>query len=110
MDAKPLIALCTCPTAELAQSVARRLVEARAAACVNILPGVSSVYAWQGKIQQDAELLLIAKTTEAAWPRLQACIQELHPYELPEIIAVPVVEGLPAYLHWMSQSTQIEDL
>lgn len=109
MEAQALISLCTCPSREVAEAIAEKLVAAAAAACVNILPGLTSVYSWQGKVEKDAEVLLIIKTTAEAYPRLEALVREIHPYELPEIIAVPVVKGLPGYLQWMSSSTQSED-
>jgi periplasmic divalent cation tolerance protein len=83
--------------------LARGLVEARLAACVNILPGLTSVYTWQGAIQTAQETLLLIKTEREAYARLEAWLQQRHPYELPEIIAVSIDEALPAYLHWISQ-------
>lgn len=97
-----LLTLCTCPDTESADAIATALVEQRLAACVNILPGLTSVYQWDGKIQHDAEVLLLIKTTEQQIETLTARVHELHPYELPEIIAVPVTRGLPQYLKWVS--------
>jgi periplasmic divalent cation tolerance protein len=74
----------------------------RLAACVNILPGVTSVYEWQGTLEQSAEHLLLIKTTAAAYPALEAGLRAAHPYELPEICALPLARGLPAYLDWVS--------
>ncbi len=73
------------------------------AACVNILPGIRSVYRWQGKLESAQEILLLIKSHSQAYPALEQLIQRLHPYELPEIIAVPVENGLPAYLDWISE-------
>jgi periplasmic divalent cation tolerance protein len=95
------ILLCTVPDAETGRRIAARLVEYRLAACVNLLPGVQSVYRWQGKVQSDEELLLIIKARVADYARLEAAILELHPYELPEILAVPLTGGLPRYLDWV---------
>ncbi|MBI5041468.1 MAG: divalent-cation tolerance protein CutA [Gammaproteobacteria bacterium] len=100
------IVLCTVPDAATAESLARALVEARLAACVNVLPGLTSVYRWQGQIQQDNELLLIAKTRRENFDALCTTLRGLHPYELPEIIAVPVIDGLPAYLGWIDQNLE----
>jgi periplasmic divalent cation tolerance protein len=108
MEARALMALCTCPSQEVAERIARTVVEEGHAACANLIPGLTSFYAWQGEIHQDPELLLLIKTTPDAYPGLEATIQRLHPYELPEIIAVPVVKGLAGYLQWIAQSTQRE--
>lgn len=104
-EATHLILLCTCPNMEAAREIASTLVEDGAAACVNIIPGLTSVYRWQGETQTDTELQLIVKTTSGAYRRAEETIQRLHPYELPEIIAVPVVKGLSDYLHWMTLQT-----
>jgi periplasmic divalent cation tolerance protein len=106
MDATHLVLLCTCPNMDIAREIAGTLVEDGVAACVNILPGLTSVYRWQGETHEDAELLLLAKTTSKAYRRAEETIQRLHPYELPEIIAVPVTKGLSDYLHWMTLQTQ----
>ena len=100
-DVRALTALCTCPDRDTARTLARAAVSAGLAACVNIVEGVVSVYAWQGEINEDAELLLVAKTTESAYPELERLWQGQHPYELPEIIAVPISTGLDAYLAWI---------
>ena len=87
------------------RDVAETLIEDGAAACVNVLPGLTSFYRWQGETHADPELQLIIKTTDEAYPRAEQLIRDLHPYELPEIIAVPVVRGLSGYLHWMREQT-----
>lgn len=97
------LVLCTCPEGEAAAELAHRLVEERLAACVNILPGLTSVYPWQGAIETGRENLLLIKTEKAAYPLLETRLRALHPYELPEIIAVPIERGLPEYLQWISQ-------
>ena len=98
-----LLVLITCP-ASAADSLARALVEQRLAACVNALAGVRSTYHWQGQIEQGDEVLLLAKTSSERYEALQAAICQLHPYELPEVIAVPLSRGLPAYLRWVGES------
>ena len=95
------LCLCTCPDEKIAQELAHSLVEARLAACVNILPAITSVYMWQGRIEQDGEVLLLIKTSEQRLPDLQAHIVARHPYELPEVIAVPITDGLTGYLQWL---------
>jgi periplasmic divalent cation tolerance protein len=97
------LVLCTCPVGESAKSLAEALVKEGLAACVNILPGLTSVYVWQGELESSQEALLLAKTERHVYPRLEQRLQELHPYELPEIIAVDIESGLPAYLNWVSQ-------
>lgn len=97
------LVLCTCPEGGGAKSLAESLVCERLAACVNILPGLVSVYSWQGALESSAESLLLIKTERQAYPRLEARLRELHPYELPEIIALDIERGLPDYLHWISQ-------
>jgi len=100
-----LLILCTCPDQETAQTIANRLVDEALAACVNILPGLTSVYQWQGKRETAQEHLLLIKTTDEAYQTLEQTITGLHPYELPEVIAVPVTQGLSAYLGWIEQQT-----
>ena len=94
------------PDRECAQRVADALIENRAAACVNITAQCTSVYRWQGKVETANEVPLLIKTTRNAYARVEAIICAHHPYELPEIIAVPVSAGLPDYLQWVSQETQ----
>ncbi len=103
MEKRPQLILCTCPDRECAERLAEALVEQRVAACVNILPGIKSVYRWEGKLESAEETLLLIKSHSRAYPALQQLILRLHPYELPEIIAVPVENGLPAYLDWISE-------
>lgn len=104
MDA--LLCLCTCPDPATARQLADTLVGERLAACVNIVPGLRSVYRWQGTTHCDEETLLLIKTTRARYPALQARLPQLHPYELPELVAVEVADGLPAYLRWLAESTR----
>ena len=100
-----LLVLCTCPDQDTAQNIANHLVDNKLAACVNILPGVISVYHWQGNRESAQEHLLLIKTTQKAYNKLEKALCELHPYELPEVIAVPIQNGLTAYLEWINQQT-----
>ncbi len=100
------IVFCTCPDAATADRLAAALVDERLAACVNLLPGLTSIYRWQGRIQREAEVLLLIKTTADRLPALRARLVELHPYELPELVAVEAVAGLPAYLDWVVTETR----
>src|SRR5690349_1506134 len=99
------IVFVTVPDAEAAERLVTALVEARLAACGNIVPGVVSLYRWNGVVQRDAEVLVLLKTTAARVEALTARIAELHPYEVPEVLSVGVDAGLPAYLAWVAGST-----
>lgn len=101
-----ILVITNLPDRDSARRVADALIENHAAACVNLLAECSSVYRWQGKVESASEVPLLIKTTRAAYPRLEAVIRKLHPYELPEIIAVPVTAGLPGYLKWVAEETQ----
>lgn len=104
-----LLVITNLPDAQSAAKLARQLIEARAAACVNQLAPCTSTYRWQGSIETATEVPLLIKTTKDAYPRLEKLIRDEHPYELPEIIAVPVYAGLPAYLGWVSSETKISE-
>lgn len=91
----------TCPDPAVADSIARALIEARLAGCVNILPAMQSIYTWHGKTEITSEHLLIIKARAADYPAIEARIRALHPYELPEIIAVRLTDALPEYLAWL---------
>lgn len=106
MSEKVVVVLCTCPDPEFASDLASILVDSNLAACCNILPGVQSVYKWQGEIENSEEVLMLIKTTEDRYPALEQTIGAHHPYELPEIIAVPVIKGLPGYLDWVTDNTR----
>jgi periplasmic divalent cation tolerance protein len=105
MDAEILVVMTTLPDRDSAENVARLLVEGRFAACVNTLSPCSSIYRWQGQVQTSAEVPLMIKTTRKAYPRLEQRLRECHPYELPEILAIPVANGLPDYLQWIAGET-----
>jgi periplasmic divalent cation tolerance protein len=106
MRKAPQIVLCTVPDQDTAEDIANILIADKLAACVNIIPGITSVYRWEDRIEQAEELILVIKTRETVYEALQAKIVDLHPYELPEIIAVPIQNGLPAYLSWLAQSLE----
>ena len=97
-----LLVLCNAPDETCAQQIANTLLERRLAACVNQLAPCRSVYRWQGKIETATEHPLLIKTTAACYAALEAALCELHPHEVPEIIALPVSAGLPAYLTWVA--------
>lgn len=91
----------TCPDSAAAEALARPLVEGGLAACVTIVPGALSLYEWEGKVQREQECLLFIKTRGDLYKRVETTIRENHPYELPEVIAVPIEAGLPDYLAWI---------
>jgi periplasmic divalent cation tolerance protein len=95
------VVLTTIGSMEEALALAKGLVSAGHAACANCLPGVVSVYLWQGRLQQDGEVLLVLKTTAAALPGLKQALAGAHPYEVPELLALPVVDGHEPYLAWL---------
>jgi periplasmic divalent cation tolerance protein len=95
--------LSTCPDHETASRIAEMLVNDHLAACVNILPGIQSAYQWKGKVEISNEVLLLIKSHRNRYTAIQTRIRQLHPYELPEIIAVPISQGLPEYLSWLDQ-------
>ena len=100
-----LVCFCTCPDLDSAARLAETLVEERLAACVNVVPGLRSVYRWQGAVERSDEVLLLIKTTRPRLPALSARVLELHPHELPEVVAVEVAGGLSAYLDWVAEQT-----
>lgn len=106
MPGDVLLVLCNTPNADCAARIARALVEQGLAACVNILSPCRSVYRWQGKVEEAEEVPLLIKTTAQRYADMQVRLRELHPYEVPEIIAVPVSTGLPAYLDWVTEETR----
>jgi periplasmic divalent cation tolerance protein len=98
-----IVVLSACASAEEAQRLARALVEKRLAACVNMIPGIRSIYRWKDAIQEDEEVLLVIKTSRTLMEEVKDEIEHLHSYEVPEIIALPVVDGSERYLAWMSR-------
>lgn len=104
-DPDVLLVICNAPDEATAQALADHVLELRLAACVNILAPCRSRYRWQGKVESAEEVPLLIKTSAAAYQRLEAALGERHPYELPEIIAVPLSRGLPGYLQWVADET-----
>ncbi len=100
-----LVVLVTAPTAEQAAALARALVDERLAACGNVLAGVRSVYRWEGSVHEDAEALLVLKTTRARFEALRERVIALHPYQVPEVLALPVEAGSADYLAWIAAET-----
>jgi len=98
-----IVVLTTCESEEQAQRLARHLIEERLAACVNILPGARSIYRWKDKIEDAAEFVLIIKSRRDVFARLREAIAHLHSYEIPEVIALPVVDGSEAYFNWLDR-------
>jgi periplasmic divalent cation tolerance protein len=103
-DGRPLVVLVSVPDAATGEELARTLVEAGLAACVTRLPGAVSTYRWQGVLETAPEELLIVKTLASRWPALRDAVRRAHPYDVPEILALPVVDGLDDYLAWMAES------
>ena len=106
-SSETLLVFTNLPDRDTAGKLAQALVEQRLAACVNLLSGCTSVYRWEGAIEHAEEVPVLIKTRAARYPEVEALIRSLHPYELPEIIAVPVVRGLPDYLDWVAGETAI---
>ena len=100
-----LLCYCTCPDRDSAGRIARALVDERLAACVSGIAAVRSTYRWQEAVHTDTEELLLIKTTAARLPALERRVLELHPYEVPELIAFEITDGLPAYLEWLASET-----
>jgi len=107
MDKNQLVIFCTCPDRKSAEGIATALVDERLAACVNLLPGLTSIYRWQDSVRREPECLLLIKSTAACFEALRSRLRALHPYEVPEIIALPVSHGDPAYLQWLTENTQL---
>ncbi len=104
-DGTYIVALTTAPTAETARALVEALVERRLVACGTVLPGATSIYRWKGAVERAQEALVVLKTTARRWTELAAALPALHPYEVPELVALPVVHGHPAYLQWLGEAT-----
>lgn len=105
-DDAALVVLCTAPDADVAARLARGLVDARLAACVNVIPGLRSFYRWQGEVQDDGEVQLFIKTRRGRLPELMAWLGEHHPYDVPEVLALDVGAGSQPYLDWLTAETK----
>jgi periplasmic divalent cation tolerance protein len=99
--AQVIVTFCTCPDKATAEKIAQLLVEAKLAACVNILPSITSIYSWKGQVESAEEHLLMIKSPQANYSAIETAIRDHHPYELPEIISVTVGQGLPEYINWI---------
>jgi len=104
-DGELSVVVATVPDAEVGRRLARSLLQERLIACANLVPGVTSLYRWEGEVQEEDEVLLVMKTGSGLVPRLSARIPELHTYELPEVLALRVADGLPAYCRWVLDET-----
>ncbi len=102
------VVFCTVPSRDVAEKIADKLVGDRLAACVNILGGVRSIYTWKGEVCRDDELLLVIKSRAALFESLRAAVIALHPYEVPEIISLPIQEGHEPYMQWLRENTSAD--
>ncbi len=105
MQDEPILALCTAPDDETAARLARGLVQEKLAACVNVVPGLRSFYMWKGELSDDAEVQLLIKTRATRTAELEAWLEEHHPYEVPEILFIPIHGGSQKYLDWLREQT-----
>ena len=101
-----LLVLCTCPGNTVAAEIATALIEQDLAACVNQVPPVKSWYRWEGHLEKEDEVLLLIKTTAARFAELEAMVRRLHPYDVPEVIGIPIAAGSEAYLKWIDSATR----
>ena len=106
VEPQALLVFVTIASAEEGRALARDLVSSRLAACVNVIPGITSIYRWQNAVEESAETLLVLKTTPERYPELEAAIRSRHSYELPEILALPVAAGFEPYLAWVRASVE----
>ncbi len=101
-----IVVLITAPPGEAADKISRKILEDKLAACVNQVPQIRSLYWWEGKINDDSETLLIVKTTRSLFQKLVQAVKSVHPYEVPEIIALPIMDGSESYLKWIAEATR----
>ncbi|OGU21911.1 MAG: cation tolerance protein CutA [Hydrogenophilales bacterium RIFOXYD1_FULL_62_11] len=106
---EPLLVLTNLPDAASAEILAKALVESRAAACVNVLAPCRSIYRWQGRLETAAEVPLLIKTSVANYPLVEQIVRSQHPYDVPELIAIPITHSLPAYLDWLATETDLHE-
>ena len=107
MNTKFIILYCTVPDQHTAETIAKSLVKEKLAACCNIVPGLKSIYRWEKRVQSDDELLLIIKTRFTLYSEIEKKIKDLHPYTVPEIIALPLINGSLEYLNWMDENVRL---
>ena len=106
---EPLLVLTNLPDAASAEILANALIDSRAAACVNVLAPCHSIYRWQGAVETAEEIPVLIKSTAANYPRVEEIVRAHHPYAVPELIAIPITRGLPAYLDWLALETEKHD-
>ena len=106
---EPLLILTNLPDVASAEKLAHALIESRAAACVNVLTACRSIYRWQSAVETANEIPLLIKSTAANYPRVEEIVRAQHPYAVPELIAIPITHGLPAYLEWLAAETEIHE-
>ncbi len=104
MNNKVIVVLSTCPDETVARDLGRRLVESGRAACVNVIPGLRSIYRWQDRVEEDNEAMMLIKTVEERVDEITAWLEQEHPYALPEVVALPVIAGLSGYLKWVADT------
>jgi periplasmic divalent cation tolerance protein len=104
MAGQVLLAFCTFPDADTARKIVREIIEARLAACGNIIPQIESIYHWQDKLESNAEALVLFKLIRDRYDDFEKLLRSLHPYDVPEIIAIPIASALPEYLRWVAES------
>lgn len=104
---QPIVILITAPSSAVAQQIAQALLEHHLAACVNLIPAVQSLYHWEGQLQKDEEVLMLVKSRSALFQsRIISLVRQYHPYQLPELIVLPIVDGFPPYLEWLLREAQ----
>ena len=106
---EPLLILTNLPDVASAEKLAHALIESRAAGCVNVLTACRSIYRWQSAVETANEIPLLIKSTAANYPRVEEIVRAQHPYAVPELIAIPITHGLPAYLDWLAAETEIHE-
>ena len=104
-----IVILCTCPDTAVARDLAGGLVTSGLAACVNVLPEIRSIYRWHGELHEDPEVLLIVKSTQARYAELERWLVQRHPYDVPEVLALPVTGGAEPYLAWLTGQTTVDE-
>lgn len=104
MSSDYIMVFCSCPSYVIAEEIAKKVIEAKLAACANIIPGLTSIYTWEGKTEIQSEVQLLFKTTKEVFDKLENLLIQSHPYECPEILGVPITHGNIGYLQWLKNS------